>query len=99
MPTQRGQALDDLTGVATTPDVDVSDGETIDLWVNGTFVATVQPEASADGVTFAPIGAALTAPAVVSIPATAKKVRLDCTAFTSGTIESQVGVQDSDRKG
>ena len=99
MARQRSAALDDLTGTATTDPVNVSDGETIDLWINGTWVGTVQPQASADGTNFNNVGAALTAPAIVSMPAGAKSVQLECTAFTSGTITSQVGIEDLDRKG
>jgi hypothetical protein len=99
MPKQRVTALGDLVGVATTPAVDISANEESDLYINGTWVGTVQPEVSADGTNFNAVGSALTAPAIVALPKTAKQVRLDCTAFTSGTIESQVGGRDDDRLG
>lgn len=99
MANQRSVAVGSLTATGAGTAADISDGEVAHLYVNGTFVATVQPEASADGTNYSPVGSPLTAPAIVSLPATAKKVRLNCTAFTSGTIAGQCGIEDADRLG
>lgn len=59
--------------------------------VSGTFVGTVQIEISVDGTNFAITGSALTAPGSVAIPQAARKVRSNCTAWTSGTITAVAG--------
>jgi hypothetical protein len=100
MANQRSASLGSLTapGVSATV-ADTTDGETLDVYISGTFVGTVVTEASADGTNFAPVAAGLTAPGIVRVPATAKKVRLNVTAFTSGTIVGHVGIEDNDRLG
>ena len=50
----------------------------------GTFVATLQLEGSLDGNEYAPIGAAVTAPAILPVPVTVEFLRVRVTAFTSG---------------
>ncbi len=52
--------------------------------VHGTFVATVQLEASIDGSDYFPVGAALTAPGAVLVPQTVEFLRVRTTAYTSG---------------
>lgn len=52
--------------------------------VHGTFVATVQIEATIDGSDYFAVGGALSAPGVVPIPETVEFVRVRTTAFTSG---------------
>ncbi len=72
------------------PDFNVS------IW--GTFVGTVQLERSFDGATWLPLTAAgfglyaWTAPAseIVSRPESGFQYRLNCTAWTSGTINYRV---------
>jgi hypothetical protein len=52
--------------------------------VHGTFVATVQVEATIDGSDYFPVGGALSAPGVVPVPETAEFVRVRTTAYVSG---------------
>ncbi len=94
-------ALPDLVGTGQNVAVNVEALEESDVWVGGTFVATYTVEASPDGVLFVPVpnGAGLTAPAIVSLPSGTKQTRVDCTAFTSGTIESVAAGRDLDRLG
>lgn len=54
------------------------------IQLHGTFVATLQVEASIDGSDYFPVGAAQTAPGVVPVPETVEFVRVRTTAFTSG---------------
>jgi len=58
------------------------------LQVHGTFVATVQLEASIDGSTYFAVSTGLSAPGVVPFPETAEFARIRTTAFTSGTPEA-----------
>lgn len=58
--------------------------------VSGTFVGTVAVQISHDGTEYVNAAAAVTAPAVITIPV-CKSVRLNCTAFTSGVIKGRVG--------
>lgn len=52
--------------------------------VHGTFVATLQVEATIDGSDYFAVGGPQSAPAVVPVPETAEFVRVRTTAFTSG---------------
>lgn len=52
--------------------------------LHGTFVATLQIEATIDGGEYFPVGAAQSAPGVVAVPETVEFVRVRTTAFTSG---------------
>lgn len=54
--------------------------------VSGVFVGTVQLEYSNDGVNFLISGAAISAAAIQNLTINAQFVRVNCTAFTSGTI-------------
>lgn len=99
MAQQRTVALADLTGTGANAAKSVADFETAHLYVTGTFVGTVVAEVSGDGTNWAPAGAAVTAPAVIALPASASMARLNCTAFTSGTIKSHLAGRDSDRAG
>lgn len=99
MASQRSVALGNLTSAAAATGVEVGDAEKCHVYIYGTFVGTVVVEASADGTNYAPVAAGLTAPGIVEVPATAKKVRTNCTAFTSGTISAHVGIEDADRLG
>lgn len=80
--------LEDITAAGPNTDIDVSDYPRTAVQIYGTFVATVAVEISLDGSTFAPFGAALTAPGIVEVPIAARRLRLNATAFTSGTIEA-----------
>ena len=80
--------FEDVTSQAASPALDVSDYPKVGVQVFGTFVATVAVEISLDGSTFAPFGAALTAPGIVEVPFPARLIRINVTAFTSGTIEA-----------
>ncbi len=52
--------------------------------IHGTFVATLQLEASIDGSEYFPIGAAASAPGAVRVPETVEFLRVRTTAYTSG---------------
>jgi hypothetical protein len=52
--------------------------------LHGTFVATLQVEATIDGSDYFPVGAAQSAPGIVPLPETVEFVRVRTTAFTSG---------------
>lgn len=52
--------------------------------VHGTFVATLQIEATIDGSDYFPVGIVQSAPGVVPLPETVEFVRVRTTAFTSG---------------
>jgi hypothetical protein len=52
--------------------------------VHGTFVATVQVEATIDGSDYFAVGAAVSAPGVVPVPETVEFVRVRTTAYVSG---------------
>ena len=80
-------ALADV-GSATNNAAITLDGDDFDLWVQGTFVGTIQPEISADGTNFVALGSTFTVPTRVAIPNSAQFVRIDVTAYTSGTVES-----------
>lgn len=91
------RAVGNLTSVATTPAVEVSDLESAALWLTGTFVGTAFLQVSPDGTTWVDEGSSLTAPGRFVIPAYAKQVRGRCSAFTSGTLAFQVTGKDDDR--
>lgn len=93
------RAAADLTATGQNAGVEVSDLETAHYWVVGTFVGTLQVQISPDGTNWVNEGSALTAPGYVAIPAAAKQVRGDCTAYTSGTIEGVITGVDEDRLG
>ncbi len=92
------RALADLVATGQNAGITISDLESADMYIFGTFVATVQVQVSPDGTNFVNEGSAVTAGARVALPDTAQQVRLDVTAFTSGTIESAVGGLDTDVK-
>ncbi len=56
--------------------------------VHGTFVATLQVEASIDGSDYFPVGAPQSAPGVVPVPETVEFVRVRTTTYTSGEPKS-----------
>ena len=95
----QSRPLADLTGTGQNAGVEVSDLESSAVWIVGTFVGTAQMQVSPDGTNWVDEGAALTTPGKVAVPDYVKQVRVDCTAYTSGTIESLVTGIDEDRKG
>ncbi len=100
MATQRSAALGSLTAVSISTAVETSDGESGDVYISGTFVGTVIAEGSPDGTNYSPLtNGTLTAPGTIPVPGSCKKVRIRCSAFTSGTIVGVVGLRDEDRKG
>lgn len=90
-------AATNLGAVATTAMVDVQDLENVEVSVSGTFVATVSVEFTFDGTNYAPAAAALTAPGRVALPVRCRGWRLNCTAFTSGSIVGRSGGRDPNR--
>ena len=59
--------------------------------VHGTFVATLQVEATLDGSDYFPVGAAQSAPGVVPLPETVEFVRVRTAAYTSGEPKAVLG--------
>lgn len=92
-----------ITSVATGAEVNVETLEAVMVVVGGTFVATYSVEGSVDGTTFFALSdihgnslAGLTAGVAAQLPAGLKAVRLDVTAFTSGSVDGGVGGLDAD---
>ncbi len=54
------------------------------IQVHGTFVATLQVEASIDGSEYFPVGTPKSAPGVALVPETVEFLRVRTTAYTSG---------------
>lgn len=77
-----------VTAIGTICSFDISAFRHFSTVVGGTFVGTVQTQVSLDGgTTWVLFGTAVTAPAAVAYSNTAAVlVRLQCTAYTSGTI-------------
>ena len=92
------RALADVGAAEANGGVEVSDLETSSVWLQGTFVGTVQPEISGDGVAWHALGSGLTVPTIVALPAYARQVRFDVTAYTSGTVEGIITGRDEDLK-
>lgn len=84
--------LGSFTGTGPGTAVDVGYLEQLAGLIGGTFVGTIDIEASFDGgTTFVPIPGldGQTAPTIVDIPFRCDQIRGNCTAYTSGTIEAQ----------
>ena len=58
--------------------------------VTGTFVATLQLQVSNDGTTWATVGSNITAPGVTEVTARCKYLRVNTSAYTSGTPAASV---------
>jgi hypothetical protein len=65
--------------------VDVSDLTSAHLSITSVGTATYKVKVSYDGTNFVQFGADVTADADVSLPDAAVAVRVDCSAYTSGT--------------
>ena len=93
--------LGDLTGTGATTAIDVSHLENLGMMVGGTFVGTYEMQASFDGgATFValPSGGG-TAPKTIAVGIAVQQIRVECTAFTSGTLKNSAAGKDEDRKG
>ena len=95
---QINRALADVGSATNNAGINVSDLDACAMYVQGTFVGTVQLQISSDGSTYVNEGSAVTVPDRIAIPADAKFTRIDVTAWTSGTIESVVSGRDNDLK-
>lgn len=96
--------MGDVGSATQSTEVNVEDLEHFSFHIHGTFVGTVQPQISHDGTAWVDFGSPVTAPAHIpfatyGLPHDAKAARVDVTAYTSGTIESDVAGRDADRKG
>ena len=80
-----------LTSVAATAGVRVDDMESVSVSVSGITTATVAVQFSMDGVEFVNAATALTADGRVDLPTRCYSFRLNCTAYTSGTIKGRAG--------
>lgn len=91
-------ALADLTGTGVTAAVDISHLEDWNVLIGGTFVGTVSLEVEfGDGVWVEhPDVIDKTVPIVVPGAMRARQVRANCTAYTSGTIETRISGTDED---
>jgi hypothetical protein len=95
----KSRDLADLTGTGQNAGVNTSDLESATIWVKGTFVGTVQPQESPNNVDWYDVGSPVTAPGRQAMSADALYGRLNCTAYTSGTIEGLITGVDNDLKG
>lgn len=89
--TQKSIALADVGSAASNTAVDVSVCEDAQIFVGGTFVGTYSVMESADGTAFTAHQAAKTAGDIFALQTGTRKVKITCTAYTSGTIVSRVG--------
>jgi len=72
----------DETGISEA--IDVAELEAKYLQVGGTFVGTIQPQGSINGVEWVDEGAAITAPGIQAVAPSYELMRFKNTAFTSG---------------
>lgn len=95
------RALGECDAVEVGTAAGVEDLEELHVMVYGTFVGTYDLEVSMDGTNFVqhPTHNGLTAPAILAVGMPCKSVRLNCTAFTSGTISAEAAGKDVDRLG
>lgn len=63
--------------------------------VLGTFVATLAIQGTVDGSTWGDIQTDITAPGLVQIPGTFRAMRINVTAYVSGTPRALLGARDS----
>lgn len=63
------------------------------FFVSGLGTATLQVMASVDNVTFLPVGNSITTNSVVTIEGSFESIRVDVTAYTSGTPQVTVRSQ------
>jgi hypothetical protein len=99
MSKQRSVALANITSAAANAAVGVTDFEDATLFVTGTFVGTYEVYESGDGTNFAPTYSANTAPEAFALQRGTSHVKVNCSAYTSGTIKSHVGGVDAERAG
>lgn len=81
---------------------DISHLEEVAAMIGGTFVGTASIEVNFDAATWIPVPGVLsgaTTPQMLAIPVRARQIRLNCTAYTSGTIEGKASGSDTDVKG
>lgn len=90
-----------LTATGETAAKDVSHLEEVAVCVGGTFVGTCGVEVSFDGSTWVPHPTLTgkTAPFSGAIGFRCKQIRMDCSAYTSGTIQSAYSGSDTDQEG
>ena len=82
---QQSWALQVATGAGANG-YDISDLTSVTVSIAGTFVGTYEVMVSYDkGTSWVQTGSNVTAAGVVSIPDAATAVRVDCSAYTSGT--------------
>lgn len=95
--------LGSLTSVVAGSAFDVSHLEEVAAMIGGTFVGTCSIEASFDaGANWVAVPGVLdgaTTPQALAIPFRCQQIRMNCTAFTSGTIEGKASGSDTDVKG
>lgn len=93
--------LGDLTATGAGSAAECAHLEDVAVSVSGTFSATVDVEVSFDGTSFAPHPSlnGQTAPFAGTIGFPCKQVRLNVTAYTSGTLEGRGAGKDQDRLG
>ena len=84
--------LDVPSAVAAGDSMPISSASAVTVFVSGTFVATYQVETSHDGTVWKAETPA-SAPAVVQVTSVAAFIRVNVTAYTSGTIVATAGLQ------
>jgi hypothetical protein len=91
-------ALSAPASVTTGTAIDVSDLTGVTVALYGTFTGTYKVMASYDGSTFKQVGSSLTAAGKQAVDDAAVAVRIDCSAYTSGTPTATVsGLKASKR--
>lgn len=95
------QAMDDLTSTTETDPLDVGHLENVSVVVGGTFAGTWELQVSPDGILWVPHATITgkTAPFADAIGYRVKQVRLSCSVYSSGTIESFITGDDEDLRG
>lgn len=87
----REASLQDLTGVANGAAVSIADIQSVTVNIGGTFVGTAKIQVSADqGTTWVDFQTT-TAPVVSNVLPNVGRLRVICSAYTSGTIKSSMG--------
>lgn len=87
-------SLGSFTGTTTGTARRIEDMDEAYVMVSGTFVGTLLVEVSFDGGTTFVTFASLTAPGLTAKLPPCKHVRTRCSAFTSGTIDTNIGGRD-----
>lgn len=101
MPAAFIKEFDDLGSITATDAIDVEHVENTAVIIGGTFTGTVSLQISFDGSTWInhPTINGKTAAFAGTVGFRCKALRMNCTAYSSGTIKTAVSGDDEDRRG